>query len=136
MPLTGLGSPSCVNPDDLLKLVKIFKTADDWTKLGALVIGRQEVIAGGKNRLQAVASGSYCTDSIKPIINIDEITCLILSDVGIVPNWPSAGLTLCAAERRSFGAFTGGKTWERANPTAPRVSSRHPPISRCFGTMP
>jgi len=46
---------------------------------------------------------------------------------GIVPNRPSTGLTLCAAERRRFGASAGGKTWKRANITVPKVSSRHPP---------
>jgi len=51
---------------------------------------------------------------------------------GIVPNRPSTDLTLCAAERRSFGASAGGKTWERPNLTAPRVSCRHPPVSRYF----
>ena len=55
----------------------------------------------------------------------------------IVPNRPSTGLTLCAAERRRFGASAGGKTWKWANITVPKVSSRHsPPVSRCFGTMP
>src|SRR5271157_5496957 len=54
---------------------------------------------------------------------------------GIVPNRPSSDLTLCAAERRRFGASAGGKTWESANLTAPRVSSRHPPVSCCFGTV-
>jgi len=51
-------------------------------------------------------------------------------------NRASTDLTLCAAERRSLGASAGGKTWERANLAAPKVSSRHPPVSRCFGTMP
>ena len=45
---------------------------------------------------------------------------------GIVPNRPSTDLTLCTAERRRVGASAGGKTWERANLTAPKVSSRHP----------
>ena len=55
---------------------------------------------------------------------------------GIVPNRPSIDLTLCAAKRRKFGASAGGKTWERASLTAPKVSSHHPPVSHCFGTVP
>src|SRR5271166_4864271 len=56
--------------------------------------------------------------------------------IGIVPNRPSTDLTLCAAKRLKFGASAGGKTWERASLTAPKVSSRHPPVSHCFGTVP
>ena len=55
---------------------------------------------------------------------------------GIVPNRASTDLTLCAAEQRSIGASAGGKTWERANVAVPKVSSRHPTVSRRFGTMP
>jgi len=55
---------------------------------------------------------------------------------GIVPNCPSAHLTLCAAKRRKFGACAGGKAWQRANLKALKLSSRDPPVSRCFGTMP
>ena len=56
--------------------------------------------------------------------------------VGIVPNCSPAGLTRCAAKRRKFAASGGGNARERANLKAPKVSSRHPPGSRCFGTMP
>ena len=43
--------------------------------------------------------------------------------------------TLCG-KRRKFAASGGGNARERANLKAPKVSSRHPPGSRCFGTMP
>jgi len=56
--------------------------------------------------------------------------------VGIVPNCSPDGLTLCAAKCRKFGASGGGNAWERANLKAPKVSSRHPPGTRCFGTVP
>src|SRR5271157_905173 len=55
---------------------------------------------------------------------------------GIVPNCSPAGLTRCAAKRRKFAASGGGNARERANLKAPKVSSRHPPGSHCFGTMP
>ncbi len=54
---------------------------------------------------------------------------------GIVPNCPTAHLTLCAAKRRKFGACAGGKSWERAKLKATKLSSRHPldraALARC-----
>jgi hypothetical protein len=48
---------------------------------------------------------------------------------GIVPNCPTAHLTLCAAKCRKFGACGGGKSWERAKLEATKLSSRDPWIA-------
>src|SRR5271157_4001251 len=54
---------------------------------------------------------------------------------GIVPNYPTAHLTLCAAKRRKFDVCAGGKSWERAKLKATKLSSRDPldraALARC-----